>query len=128
MSFLDAIKDKVMGENQPRQTTRLISELINECDGLDGLVEKFNASGFGDTIATWLSPGLNRPVTTEQIQKILGPTLIHRLSIKFGLDTNLIASQLAAQLPKYIDKLTPDGQIPTMDQVHTKMDEWKNIH
>lgn len=128
MSFLDAIKDKVMGENQPRQTTRLISELINECDGLDGLVEKFNASGFGDTIATWLSPGQNRPVTSEQIQKILGPTLIHRLSIKFGLDTNLVASQLAAQLPKYIDKLTPDGQVPTTEQINTKMDEWKNVH
>lgn len=128
MSFLDAIKDKVMGENQPKQTTRLISELLNECDGLDGLVEKFNASGFGDTIASWLSSGANRPISSSQIQKVLGPSLVHRLSLRFGLDTNLVATQLAAQLPKYIDKLTPDGQMPTMEQINTKMDELKNMH
>ena len=107
MSVLDTIKDKVTGGSHEGQMMRMVSQLVTESGGLDGLVEKFNAAGFGDTIKSWLSPGSPRSITPDQIQKVLGVSEVQSLASKFGYDTNQVTSNLASHLPEMIQQFSP---------------------
>lgn len=106
MSILDTIKDKVAGGVHEGQTMRMVSQLVTDSGGIDGLVEKFTAAGFGDTVKSWLSPGVKRPISSDQVQKVLGPSQIQSLASKFGMDSSKVSSELASQLPKLLDKFS----------------------
>ncbi len=109
MSIMDTIKDKLHIEGQQGQTMKMISQLITDSGGLNGLVEKFNMAGFGDKIKSWLSPGAKLPITSEEIQKVLGTAQLQSLATKFGLDTSKVSSELVSELPKLVSKFSPDA-------------------
>lgn len=111
MSILDTIKDKVTGGTHEGQIMRMITQLVSDSGGLDGVVEKFNGAGFGDTIKSWLSKGAPRSITPDQIQKVFGMSQIQSLATKFGYDTNQVTSNLASHLPKMIQEFSPMGSI-----------------
>lgn len=127
MGFLESIKEKIMGGNQQDQTMKIISQLISESGGLEGFVERFEVAGFGDRIESWLSPSPNLPITSDQLQKILGLSHLESLATRFGVDPYQLLNQLSKQLPKIIDQLSPDGHVPTIDQYKIKMDQWRHL-
>jgi uncharacterized protein YidB (DUF937 family) len=47
------------------------------------------------------------------VHKTLGPDLLQQLSAKSGLSVQELAQKLAQVLPQAVDKLTPNGTIPT---------------
>ncbi len=81
--------------------------------GLAGLVQKMSSSGLQEQVASWVSTGSNLPVTAEQIQSALGSSALGDIASKLGLNTSSAASSLADLLPQVIDKLTPNGQLPS---------------
>lgn len=91
-----------------------VLNLINDpqSGGLSGLVEKFNSSGLGDVISSWISTGENQAVTGEQIEQTLGSDKIQAIAEKLGISGTDASEKLAALLPQIVDKLTPDGTIP----------------
>ncbi|MDD4974887.1 MAG: YidB family protein, partial [Bacteriovorax sp.] len=115
--ILDTIKDKLHIEGSQGQSMRMISQLITESGGMNGLVQKFNTVGFGDKIKSWLSPGAKLPISSEEIQKVLGPSLLQSLATKFGMNTNQVSSEVATQLPKLVGKLSPDAEIPKVSDL-----------
>jgi uncharacterized protein YidB (DUF937 family) len=73
---------------------------------------QFEQQGLGDTVKSWISTGVNLPISTEQIQKVLDNETVTKLAGTLGIPLDQVAAQLAEHLPQLIDKLTPDGQIP----------------
>jgi uncharacterized protein YidB (DUF937 family) len=53
------------------------------------------------------------PITAEQIQQALGSDTVKALAAKMGLPADKIADMLAQHLPHAIDKVTPDGKLPS---------------
>ena len=45
--------------------------------GLGGLVQRFQQSGHGDIINSWIGPGQNRAITPEQLHQALGPEAVN---------------------------------------------------
>jgi len=88
-----------------------VMELVNQHGGLPGLLQKFQESGLGDQVASWIGTGANAPVSGEQIKDALGADTITEIAEKAGVapDAPPAPGSLAAQL---IDKLTPNGQVP----------------
>ncbi len=84
----------------------------SEAGGLEGLVQKFKDKGLGDTIASWIGTGENKPISQEKIQQVLGNSYVQQLAAKAGLSTDEISNKLATILPQVIDKLTPNGKLP----------------
>lgn len=127
MGFLEAIREKVIGVNQHDQSMKIISLLIAESGGLRGLVEKFEAEGLDEKIESWLSPNPNLPITSEQIEHVLGFVEIESLSARFGKEPYQLSALLARDLPKFIDRLSPDGNMNMIDQYKLKMDQWRHL-
>lgn len=125
MSVLETMKDKFIKPTYEGQGGRMISQIVSESGGLDGLIEKFNAAGYGETIKSWVSPGINYPITGGEIEKIFGTNQIENLATKFCLDPKEVSSNLAFQLPEWINSLELEGRVST-DFVDKKLDESKH--
>ena len=80
--------------------------------GLGGLVAKFQQSGLGDVVQSWISSGQNMPVSADQLSNVLGNDTISGLAKRLGLNPSDVAGQLSQVLPQVVDHLTPSGQMP----------------
>jgi uncharacterized protein YidB (DUF937 family) len=81
--------------------------------GLAGLIERFQQAGLGDQVGSWVSTGQNMPVNADQIGGALGPDILSQIASQLGLSPGDAAGQLSQVLPQVVDKLTPDGQVPS---------------
>jgi uncharacterized protein YidB (DUF937 family) len=85
--------------------------------GLSGLLEKFQQSGHGDVAKSWVGSGQNQPISPGQLSSALGPSLIKTLAEKTGMSEQDVTAQLSNILPGFVDKLTPQGRVPTHDEI-----------
>jgi uncharacterized protein YidB (DUF937 family) len=81
--------------------------------GLQGLIAKFQQGGLGDIVSSWVGKGENLPISAEQLSGVLGNDTLQGLASQFGVNTQDLAGQLSSVLPGLVDKLTPDGEVPT---------------
>ncbi len=87
----------------------------SEFGGLQGLANTFNEKGLGDIISSWIGKGENLPISPEQIQQIFGSGQVQQIAEKLGVSPDEASSGLAQMLPQMVDRLTPQGSIPTND-------------
>ena len=117
MGLLDSILSAVGGTQKPSGAGEanpllgVLSGLLQQSGGLQGLANKFSQSGHGDTFSSWVGMGENQPISGDQIQKALGSEQISALASRIGVDPALASGFLAEYLPKIIDKLTPAGKV-----------------
>ena len=119
MGLLDGLLGSVLGKAMGggQQGNALLDAamgLLNnpQGGGLNGLLDKFKASGLGDQAASRVGKGVNAPVSGDQIQNALGGDFISQIAGKLGVDAGQASGGLAQLLPTLIDKLTPDGAVP----------------
>jgi uncharacterized protein YidB (DUF937 family) len=86
---------------------------IGGSGGLAGLVQQFQRGGLGDVAASWISTGPNQPVSGEQLQGVFGNDTIAQIAQQLGMSQGDTANQLSQVLPQVVDKLTPNGELPT---------------
>ncbi len=84
---------------------------------LGDLMRQFDQSGAGDAARSWVSPGENMPVTPSQIENTFGSDIIDQLAGQFGLDKQELLQGLSETLPDVVNQLTPDGRLPTEDEI-----------
>lgn len=85
--------------------------------GLGGLVQAFQNNGLGEQVASWISTGQNLPISPEQIKSVLGGGQLGQIASQLGMDEQQAAGGLADLLPRVIDKVTPNGQMPQGDDL-----------
>ena len=85
--------------------------------GLGGLLEKFQQSGHGDVAKSWVGSGQNQPISPGPLSSALGPAIIMTLAQKTGLSEQEVKAQLSQALPGFVDKLTPQGRLPTHEEL-----------
>lgn len=85
--------------------------------GLGGLLKQFQQNGFGDAINSWIGTGQNKAVATNQISNALGPDIVDALSQRTGLPKDQILVLLSQVLPNTVDQLTPEGRLPTRQEI-----------
>ncbi len=86
-------------------------------DGLGGLLEKLQQSGQGNVAKSWVGSGPNTPIPPGSLGSALGPSIIKTLAEKTGLSEQEVTAQLSQLLPGFVDKLTPQGRLPTHDEI-----------
>ncbi len=87
--------------------------------GLGDLLKQFEQKGQGETAKSWVEPGPNREIDDNQLSEVLGPEVLDDLAAKTGLSRDEILSRLSRDLPKAVDGLTPDGQLPAEEDDDT---------
>jgi uncharacterized protein YidB (DUF937 family) len=86
-------------------------------DGLGGLIDQFQKKGLGDVIDSWVNRGTNKIVAPDQVTAALGGDVVDQLSRRTGLSRDQVVAELARMLPNVVDKLTPDGRLPTQQEL-----------
>ena len=85
--------------------------------GLGDLVEGFKQNGQGPAADSWVRTGPNQQLDSNQLAQALGPDVLNTLSQQSGLSREELLSRLTRELPAAVDKLTPDGRLPTVSTV-----------
>jgi len=110
-----------LGSNEEGQNNLLgtIGNLINnpQTGGISGLVRTFQEKGLGEVVSSWISTGKNMPISADQIQSVLGHPQVKEIAQKLGVSTEEASQNLAQMLPQVIDKLTPNGSLPSSDDM-----------
>jgi uncharacterized protein YidB (DUF937 family) len=81
--------------------------------GLKDLIDNLQANGQGDKARTWISDGPNQDMTPAELERGLGEERIEWLMQQTGLSREELLDGLSRELPGAVDRLTPEGHIPT---------------
>src|SRR5215469_16846113 len=120
MGLLDSILGALGGQSGTSGGANpligIVGGLLTQCGGLEGLANKFAQSGQGNAFQSWVGMGENEPISSNQIQNVLGSEQVNAIATRMGVDPGIASTFLAEYLPKIVDKLTPAGKIdPTAD-------------
>jgi uncharacterized protein YidB (DUF937 family) len=113
-----------LGNNGQNQTQSLAAGVLNmlqnsSTGGLSGLVDKFQQSGLGDAVASWIGTGENKAVSPEQVVTALGQEQVNDLAKQAGIPEEKGAEVLSQVLPSVVNEMTPDGKLPESHQLGT---------
>jgi uncharacterized protein YidB (DUF937 family) len=108
MGLLDGFIGGIVGAGM----ATAVNQILEKHGGLQGVVNEFERNGFGPTVQSWVGTGPNQPISSDAVQRVLGPDLLQQLSAKSGLSIAELTNKLSQVLPVAVDKLTPNGTIP----------------
>lgn len=82
---------------------------------LGGLMDMITKSGLvsQDQLDSWVGKGDNQPLSPDQVKQAVPDETLDKVATDAGCSRDEAADQIAQQLPQAVDKLTPEGQVPT---------------
>jgi uncharacterized protein YidB (DUF937 family) len=89
--------------------------------GLGDLLKQFQQSGHGETANSWVSPGPNKQIAPGDLANALGADQINSLMSQSGMSRDELLAGLSQHLPDVVNHLTPDGRLPTDDEVSGRL-------
>lgn len=90
--------------------------------GLGALLEQFQRAGFGEQAGSWVGPGSNQPMPANALEQVFGRGGLAEIARRAGLSEADTERGLAAVLPEVVDRMTPEGQMPTQDRLLASVD------
>lgn len=85
--------------------------------GLQKLIQGFQQKGMGAKADSWVSTGGNEPVSGNEMRVGLGDDEVRHFAQEAGIPEDEAADVLAAVVPQVVNGLTPNGQVPTDDEL-----------
>jgi uncharacterized protein YidB (DUF937 family) len=85
--------------------------------GLMDVVAQFRGAGKGAAVDSWVARGANAPVSPAELSTNLSEDQISFLMQRTGMTREALLAGLSDRLPKVVDELTPEGRLPTADEV-----------
>lgn len=114
MSFIDDIANKLGRSGGGSSALGAVLQMVNnQPGGLSGMLQTFHEKGLGGIASSWVGTGENQSISAEQIQNVLGDEHIKQFAAKAGIPPEQASAKLAEFLPQIVDRLTPNGQVPT---------------
>lgn len=84
--------------------------------GLAELVGRFTNPVQSARAQSWVGTGPNSELSREDLHDILDDETLDDLAQKTGLTRTELLTRLSAALPEAIDRMTPQGRLPTEDE------------
>lgn len=115
MGLLDSVVGALAGNQSGGNNALLdvVMQLVNNHPGsLAGLVQSFQQGGLGEIVNSWVSTGQNLPISADQLGAVLGGGQLQNIAAQLGVSPDQASGSLADLLPRVVDQLTPNGQLP----------------
>jgi uncharacterized protein YidB (DUF937 family) len=80
--------------------------------GLKDLLKQLQQSGLEDEAKSWIGTGPNKTIAPNDLAKALGADQINAMMEHSGLSRDELLEGLSHHLPRVVDQLTPEGQVP----------------
>jgi len=85
--------------------------------GLQKVVQGFQQKGMGAQADSWVSTGGNEQVSGSDMRVGLGDDEVRQFAQEAGIPEDEAADVLAAVVPQVVNGLTPDGRVPSDDEL-----------
>ena len=85
--------------------------------GLTELLDRFRQNNPNSAAQSWVSSGPNQPISASELERALGTERVDWLTAQTGMTKDELLAGLSASLPDAIDKLTPEGRVPTEEEL-----------
>jgi uncharacterized protein YidB (DUF937 family) len=89
--------------------------------GLGGLLKQFQDNGQGQVANSWVGTGPNQDISESDLAKSIGSDDIDALAQHTGLPRQELLAGLRRELPGAIDELTPDGRVPSGQELSQRV-------
>lgn len=89
----------------------LAMQFLQSQGGVGGLVQKMQAAGHGDTVASWVGTGENAAIAPDAVAQVVGLDTIAAFAQKTGMSTEQISGGFAHILPELVNQLSPKGAV-----------------
>jgi uncharacterized protein YidB (DUF937 family) len=89
--------------------------------GLKELMERFRQTGQEPKVQSWVSSGANQSIAPDELEQVLGEERINWLVEETGMPRDQLLTKLSGELPAAVDELTPDGRLPTDDEITRRL-------
>lgn len=87
-------------------------------DGLGDLLDKISNNGQKDAADSWVKPGAeNKPIEPRDLGKAIGQRTLSEIARQSGMSEEELLDRLSKVLPNVVDKLTPEGRVPSNTEV-----------
>jgi len=67
-------------------------------------------------LAASVGSGTNQPIGPNELASALGDDTVQTLSKQTGMSPSDLLASLSRHLPEFVDRLTPDGRLPTQGE------------
>ncbi|HEY7300058.1 MAG TPA: YidB family protein [Xanthobacteraceae bacterium] len=84
--------------------------------GLGRLLQDFQNSGQGGAMQSWIGTGPNQSIAPKDLASAIGNDTLDALAKHTGMSRDDLLSQLSKSLPELVDRLTPNGRLPTQQE------------
>jgi uncharacterized protein YidB (DUF937 family) len=89
--------------------------------GLGKLLQDFQNSGQGGAMQSWIGTGPNQPISPNDLESAVGNDTLDALAKRTGMNRDDLLAQMSQTLPGLVDKLTPNGRLPTHEEASRMM-------
>ncbi len=89
--------------------------------GIGSLIRQLQQSGQGEIAKSWVGTGPNQDISSSDLAKSIGIDDINELAKHIGLSRDQLLSGLSRELPGAIDELTPDGHVPSGEELSRRL-------
>jgi uncharacterized protein YidB (DUF937 family) len=81
--------------------------------GLSDLISGMSQNGQGEAADSWVRRGPNKELDASQLEQGIGTDALAEIAAQTGLPREELLARLKSVLPAAVDKLTPEGRLPT---------------
>jgi uncharacterized protein YidB (DUF937 family) len=89
--------------------------------GLQKMMNGFQKQGMGKQAESWVSTGPNEGVSGSEMRVGLGDGEVRQFAQAAGIPEDEAADVLAAVVPQVVDGLTPNGQLPSDEELEARL-------
>ena len=90
--------------------------------GINKVLSAFKDKGMGDQADSWVSTGDNQAVTADQVRQALSEEQLQAVAAEAGIGVDEAAEYVATALPEVVNQVTPEGSVPSDDQLQAQLD------
>ncbi len=102
--------------SQPSAIAGIIHQIVASnsggTSGVAAVVSRFEAAGFGQHAQSWVANSPNQAISPDQLGQVFSSDEVQGWATQAGTTPDAILKVLAEALPKAMDHVTPNGQLP----------------
>ena len=120
-NILGSVASSSLNNSGNGQSTamQLIQALLQSQGGIEGIIKRFQESGLEGILKSWISTDEeNQPISANQVVEVVGQENMSQAAEKVGVSELDASNLLAEYLPKMVDMLTPNGQLPDLNNLN----------
>ncbi len=89
--------------------------------GLGDLLKQLQQNGHGEAASSWVGDGPNKELSESDLAKSIGAEDIDAIAKHVGMSRDQLLAGLKRELPGAVDELTPDGRVPSGDEINRRV-------